>query len=107
LVPGQKILALLPLPGNPLQAKYCGPYTVLEKLGLVDYLIDTPNRRKQKRVCHVNLLKLYRRRNEKLLPNSANAVTVNVATVVPENDVGFSISALSDLKISTPTHTNI
>ena len=43
--PGQEILALLPLPGNPLQAKYCGPYTILEKLGPVDYLIDTPNRR--------------------------------------------------------------
>ena len=31
--PGQEILALLPLPGNPLQAKYCGPFTILEKLG--------------------------------------------------------------------------
>jgi len=63
--PGQEILALLPLPGNQLQAKYCGPYTILEKLGPVDYLIDTPNRRKQKRVCHVNLLKPYRRRDDK------------------------------------------
>jgi len=103
--PGQEILALLPLPGNPLQDKYCGPYTILEKLGPVDYLIDTPNCRKQKSVCHVNLLKLHRRSDEKLFPNSANAVTVNVATVVPENDVGVSIPALSDLKISTPTHT--
>jgi len=32
-------------------------------------------------------------------------VTVNLATVVPENDVGVSIPALSDLKTSTPTHT--
>ena len=99
------MLALLSLPGNPLQAKYCGPYRILEKLGPVDYLTDTPSRRKQKRVCHVNLLKLYRRRNEKQFPNSANAVTVNVATMVPENDVGVSIPALSDFKISTPTHT--
>jgi len=67
----------------------------------VDYLIDTPNRRKQKRVCHVNLLKLYKRRDEKQFPNSADAVTVNFATV----DVGVSIPALSDLKTSTPTHT--
>ena len=68
-------------------------------------MIDTPNRRKQKRVCHVNLLKLYIRRDEKLFPNSANAVTVNVATVVQENDFGVSIPAMSDLKISIPTHT--
>ena len=71
----------------------------------MDYLIGTPNRRKQKRVCIVNLLKLYRRRDEKQFPNSADTVPVNVATVVPENDVGVSIPALSDLKISTPTHT--
>ena len=38
-------------------------------------------------------------------PNSANTVPVNVATVVPENDVGVTIPALSDLKTSTPTHT--
>ena len=82
---------MLPLPGNPLQDKYCGPYTILEKLGYVDYLIDTPNRRKQNRVCHVNLLKLYMRRDEKQFPNSANVVTVNVTTVVPENDVGVTL----------------
>jgi len=96
---------LLPLPAYPLQAKYCGPYTILEKLGPVDYLIDTPYRRKQKRVCHVNILKLYRRRDEKQFPNSDNAVTVNVATIVSENDVGVTIPALRDLKTSTPTHT--
>ena len=54
--PGQEILAFLPLTGNPLKAKFCGPYRVLQKLGPVDYLIDTPNRRKLQRVCHVNLL---------------------------------------------------
>ena len=88
-----------------MQAKYCGPYTILEKHGAVDYLIDTLNRRKQKRVCHVNLLKLYRRRDEKQFPNSAHTVPVNVATLVSENDVGVTIPALSDLITSTPTHT--
>ena len=103
--PGQEILALLPSPGNQLQAKYCGPYTILEKLGFVNYLIDTPNRRKQKSFCRVNMLMLYRRRDEKQFPNSVNPITVSVATVVPENDVGVTIPALSDLKTSTPTHT--
>ena len=79
--------------------------TLIVKHGAVDYLIDTLNRRKQKRVGHVNLLKLYRRRNEKLFPNSANTVPVYVVTVVPENDVGVTIPALSDFKTSTPTHT--
>ena len=96
---------MFPLPGNPLQAKYCCPYTILEKLNPVDYLIDTPNRRKQKRVCHVNLLKLYRRRDDKQFPNYADTVPVNVATFVSENGVGVTIPALSDLKTSTPPHT--
>jgi hypothetical protein len=58
---GQEVLALLPLRKNPLQAKYFGPYKILERLGPVDYLIDTPNRKKAQRVCHVNLLKPYLR----------------------------------------------
>ena len=27
-LPGDRVLALLPIPGNPLQARYYGPYTV-------------------------------------------------------------------------------
>ena len=30
--PRDKILALLPIPGRPLQARYFGPYTVEEKV---------------------------------------------------------------------------
>ena len=29
--PGQKVLALLPVPGNPLQARYFRPYVIKEK----------------------------------------------------------------------------
>lgn len=31
---GDKVLVLLPLNSKLLEAKYCGPYEVLEKLGL-------------------------------------------------------------------------
>jgi len=58
-LPGDKVLVLLPIPGKPLHAKFHGPYTVEEQLGPVDYVISTPDRRKTKRVCHVNLLKKY------------------------------------------------
>lgn len=51
--PGQELLALLPLAKNPLQTKYFELYKVLEKLGLADYLIDTPGRKKTQRVYHV------------------------------------------------------
>jgi len=80
--PGEKVIVLLPVPGKPLQAKYHGPYTVLEQLGPVDYVIATPDRRKVKRVCHVNLLKKYFERDQCLFPS----VDVSVCNVVDVSD---------------------
>ena len=60
---GEQVLLLLPLIGKPLQAKYSGPYTVERRLGEVDYVISTPDRRKTRRVVHVNLMKRFIPRN--------------------------------------------
>ena len=57
---GDKVLALLPIPGRPLQARYFGPYTVEKKASDLNYIITTPDRRKQKQLCHINMLKEYR-----------------------------------------------
>ena len=46
--PGDKVLSLLPIPGRPWQARYCGPYTVDKKLSDVNYIANTPWRHKQK-----------------------------------------------------------
>jgi len=58
---GEKVLALLSLPNQPLQARFCGPYmyVVTKRVGDVNYVIDTPDRRKTQRLCHVNMLKSY------------------------------------------------
>ena len=56
--PGDKVLALLPIPGKPLQARYYGPYTVDKKLSDVNFVVNTPGRRKQK-LCHINMFKKY------------------------------------------------
>ena len=45
--PGDKVIALLPIPGRPLQATYYGPYTVQKKLSDVNYIVNTPGWRKQ------------------------------------------------------------
>ena len=55
--PGDKVLALLPIPGKPLQARYYSTYTVDKKLSDVTYIVNTPGRRKQKHLCHINMLK--------------------------------------------------
>ena len=52
------VLVLLPLPGS-LHARYSCPYTVVRKVSELDYVIATPDRRKQTRLCHVNMLKEY------------------------------------------------
>ena len=49
----------MPIPGKPLHARYYGPYTVDKKLSDVNYIVNTPKRRKQKRLCHINMLKKY------------------------------------------------
>lgn len=56
--PGDLVLALLPIPGPVLQARFSGPSVVEKKLSETDYVIGTPDRRRKSRVCHANMLKL-------------------------------------------------
>lgn len=56
---GDKVLMLLPIPGSALQARFSGPYAVVHKVSDRDYVIATPDRRQQKRLCHINMLKPY------------------------------------------------
>ena len=79
---------LLPVSGRPLEAKFHGPYVVEERLGPVDYVIATPDRRKTKRVCHVNLIKKFHERDPRLVA----AVTFPTVTVQPSavSDAGHS-----------------
>ena len=57
--PGDRVLVLFPIVGNPLQAKYSGPYKVVKKISDTNYLVKTPDRRKKTQVCHINMLKAY------------------------------------------------
>ena len=51
--PGDRVLVLFPVLGNPLQAK------VVKKISDTNYLVKTPDRRKETQVCHINMLKAY------------------------------------------------
>ena len=57
--PGDEVLVLLPLQGQPLAARYSGPYVVERRVGDLDYMVATPDRRKRAQLCHVNMLKPY------------------------------------------------
>ena len=73
-----KVLALLPIPGRPLQARYFGPYTVEKKASGLNCITTTPDRRKQKQLCHINMLKEY------VDQDSSNIAPVNVSSSVPQ-----------------------
>ena len=53
------MLLFLPVPGQPLQARYYGPYEIKSKINDLNYIVETPGRRKNRRLCHVNMLKAY------------------------------------------------
>ena len=56
---GEKVLVLLPKQGQPLAAAFMGPYTISKRIDDLNYIIDTPDRRKGKQQCHINMLKKY------------------------------------------------
>ena len=57
--PWDRVLVLLPIIGNPLQARYHGPYVTEKRISNLNYIIHTPDRRKQRQLCHINMLKPY------------------------------------------------
>uniref|UniRef100_A0A8C1TD20 Gypsy retrotransposon integrase-like protein 1 n=1 Tax=Cyprinus carpio TaxID=7962 RepID=A0A8C1TD20_CYPCA len=61
--PGDEVLVLLPIQGSALSARFSGPYVVLKKISETDYVIRTPDRKRQSRVCHINMLKAYHTRD--------------------------------------------
>ena len=56
---GDKVLVLLPIVSDPLSAKFHGPYTVSKKIDDLNYVVETPDRRKSTQLCHVNMIKPY------------------------------------------------
>ena len=88
--PGDKVLALLPIPGRSLQARYFGPYTIDKKTSDLNYIINTPGRRKNKQMCHVNMLKEYFDRD------SSVSKPVTVVNTVPQEFNVFEPEVNSD-----------
>ena len=54
---GDKVLVFLPEGAGKFESKWQGPYTIVRKIGEVDYEIHMPDKRKSKRILHANLIK--------------------------------------------------
>ena len=57
LKPGEEMLVLLPTSSNKLLAQWQGPYCMLCKVGKVNYEIDMLNKRKRRKIFHLNMFK--------------------------------------------------
>ena len=77
---GDQVLALLLVPGKPLQARYSGPYIVKEKIGDLNHIVSTTDKRKNTQVCHINMFKSYVNRDKNIVVQCANIVSP-----VPQN----------------------
>ena len=87
---GDKVLALLSIPGRPLQARYFGPYTIDKKTSDSNYIINTPGRRKNKQMCHLKMLKEYFDRD------SSISKPITVVSTVPQESNVFESEVNSD-----------
>ena len=54
---GEQVIVLLPTSSNKLLAQWQGPYTVVRRIGKVNYRIDMHDKRKRHRVFHINMLR--------------------------------------------------
>ena len=95
--PGQKVLALLPVSGNPLRARYFGPYVIDKKLSDLNYAVVTPDRRKQTQLCHVNMLKPYVDRDSTVTVHPVNVVTSDPDEVVSSCSENFNLPGTAKL----------
>lgn len=89
--PNGLVLVYLPNQRNALQAKFSGPYKIVQKLSKVNYIISTPDRRKATRLVHINLLKPYHCKNVESSiiynkPQGASTLNLNVRSK-PERDI--------------------
>lgn len=57
--PGDFVLMLVTGPCDQLEPGFAGLYRVLKKVGDLNYILSTPERRSKTRLCHINALKAY------------------------------------------------
>ena len=82
--PGDLVLLLVAGAREQLGPGFTGPYRVLRRVGNLNYVISTPDRRTKTRLCHVNALKAYEGRE-------SEAVVCCAVRVVPEEGEGSEL----------------
>ena len=93
---GDQVLVLLPMPGSPLKAQFSGPWKILKKLSDVNYLIETPERRRKTQICHINMIKPYITREVEVEVEPVSLVNVDVEVdQIVDDELSVDPSGLS------------
>ncbi|XP_076035738.1 uncharacterized protein LOC143021857 [Oratosquilla oratoria] len=102
---GEKVLAFLPLQTHPFQATCEGPFQIVDRVAEANYVIYTPDRRKKKRLFHVNLLNPYQIRVNKEEEEAGVELPVPACVVVHACD-NDQENSFSELQIDLYTKVN-
>lgn len=87
---GEKVLVLLPTAGNKLLVQWRGPYSIVQKVGSVDYKIDEDGKLK---TLHANMLNRYVDRYD---DENVSRDIAGVAVIDVEDDSSTDDSDLND-----------
>lgn len=76
--PGEQVLVFLPISASKLDSKWQGPYTVITKINKVNYLIKMHDKRKSRRVFHINMLKKWYNRDQDTYMSECYCITGDI-----------------------------
>lgn len=96
---GGKVMVLLPTKNNKLQLQWKGPYSIVDKVGLLDYKIDIAGKIK---TFHANMLKEYVERQHVSTLDAKIGVLECASISILEETYENSEDGLQDLKDDNP-----
>ncbi|KAI2658155.1 Transposon Ty3-I Gag-Pol polyprotein [Labeo rohita] len=109
--PGDRVMVLVPTAACKFLATWQGPYTVIERVGPVNYRLRQPGRRRTDQVYHVNLLKRWVGTRDQLAALClSEPVVVNMdphLSAAQKGDLQHLIGQFSDVFSHLPGQTNV
>ena len=94
----QSVLIYIPAEDEPLKSKFHGPYEILQKLSPVNYLINTPDRRKKTLIYRINFIRPFHKRDNRfdndVVPTALFMTDINSpdAEIMNHDDLVSAIS---------------
>ena len=93
---GDRVMVLLPTSTHKLRAQWQGPYTIVERVGQANYIVDMADKSKRRRNFHVNMLKEWHDQQETVLYTAADSDVDNDEDIPLWNDAVDAGPAISE-----------